>query len=144
MLIKHINAYAINKLKYVFILLVILGASLGFLASYYYSNVGQDQSFREANQSLQAEIQTTKRRIVDSGTAIEIWKEKVKAKHDVRNGVQVDFARTLLNELKDKYKIQGLTISLSAPEDRKDMTFNKNMSIQFSTLKLTFVARILT
>jgi len=140
MLIKHINSYALNRLKFIVIVLAILGASVGALASYDFSNRGEEESFRSTTQSLQSEIQSIKRKITDSGSALELWNNEAKEKHVNRDGVQVDFAKTLINELKEKYKIQGLTISLSAPEKRVDMTFNQHIDIQYSTLKLTFVA----
>lgn len=140
MLVKHIHSYALGKLKFVAIILIIVAAVTGSLASYDFNNRGQEKSFKAESKSLKNQIQDIKKKIAMSDKAITAWESGINEKHKVRKGVQIDYARSLLDSLKKRYRIQGLTINLSTPEKRKGISSTKFMDVQYSSLTLNFIS----
>jgi hypothetical protein len=110
------------------------------LASYDFTNRGQETSLRNESQSLRDQIGSIKEKIQVSDKAIIEWEGGINKKHEVRKGVQIDLAKTLIEQLKKKYRIQGLTINISAPEKRDGITNTRFIDVQYSKLTLNFIA----
>ncbi len=140
MLVKHIHSYALERLKLITILLLIVGIVFTGLFSYNVTNQGAADSFRNESQSLQAQVGQIKDKIMKSDVAIQEWNDKVRKKHEFRDGIQVDFAKVLINKLENLYRIRGMNITLTTPEMRFDFADNKFSNVMYSGLTLVFLS----
>jgi hypothetical protein len=139
MLVKHIHSYALERLKYVTILLVIIGSLFGALASYSITNKGSESSYKTEAQALQGQLNEIKNLIVQSDFAIGEWDQTVKKVHMLREGIQVDFIKVLIKKLEEKHRVKGMNITLSTPELRSDFSEAKFVNVQMSNLSLVFM-----
>ncbi len=140
MLVKHIHSYALERLKYVSVVLLIVLIVFISLLSYHLSNQGAETSYKSEYQNLQTQVGQIKNQIVLSDAAISDWNQSVRKKHEFRDGIQVDFSKVLINKLEEKYRIKGMNINLSIPEQRLDFADNKFVNIMYSDLSLVFLA----
>ena len=139
MLVKHIHSYALERLKYVTILLAIIGSLFGALASYSITNKGSELSYKTEAQTLQGQLSEIKSLIAQSDFAIGEWDQTVKKIHMLREGIQVDFIKVLIKKLEEKHRVKGMNITLSTPEIRNDFSEEKFVNIQMSNLSLVFM-----
>ncbi len=142
MLVKHIHAYALERLKYLATLLTIVIILFTILASYLYTNKGSELNYKTEAQTLQSQLGDIKNKINISTAAINEWEKNVRKKHLSRDGLQVDFVKILVKKLEGKYRVRGVNAVLSNPELRKDFTDNAFTNIQVSNISLAFVAYI--
>lgn len=140
MLVKHIHSYALERLKFVTIALLIVGIVFVGLFSYHVTNQGAADAFRSESQSLQTQVGQIKDKIVKSDVAIQEWNDKIRKKHEFRDGIQVDFAKVLINKLESLYRIRGMNITLTTPEMRFDFAENKFSNVMYSGLTLVFLS----
>ncbi len=140
MLVKHIHSYALERLKIVTSILFVVSVIFIALFSYQLTNQGAEISYKNDSQNLRNQVGEMKSKIILSDASIAEWNEKVRQKHEFREGIQVDFSKVLINKLEEKYRIKGMNITLSTPEARPDFADNKFVNIMFSNLTLVFLA----
>ena len=140
MLVKHIHTYALERLKFVTIALLIIGVIFVGLFSYHVTNKGAADSFKSEAQSLQMQVGQVKDKIQKSDAAIKEWNAKVRNKHEFRDGIQVDLSKVLISKLENLYRLRAMNITLTTPEVRADFADNKFSNVVYSGLTLVFLS----
>lgn len=108
--------------------------------SYNLSNSGSEKQFKDESNSLEKKVLDLKDYIAKSDSSIKLWNEEIKLKHSERPGLKVEEFKKLLDQLKEIYKIQSLTINLLTPEQRVDLGALKYITVRSSNLNLSFEA----
>lgn len=138
--LKHINGYAIQRLK-IKLSVFILAAGL-FMTLFYYelSNSGSEEEFKKQAVTLKQKVQNTKQYLHKSSVFVDKWNQQIINKNPDRVGLKLEEFRALLDDLKNSYNLRDLQVNLQAPSNREDIGNLKYVSLRYTTVSITFNA----
>ncbi len=120
---------------------------IGILVSFYYSNtyltnnkkklVKKERSYKNEVSSFQNKIRSFNNKTEDIEKALLTWENLISTKEEGFQGLKINTAKDIVNELRDKYNFYSLNIQMSKPEIIEDkQKVSEDISSEFSRIQI--------
>ena len=120
---------------------------IGILISFYYSNtyltnnkkklVKKERSYKNEVSSFQNKIRSFNNKTEDIEKALLTWENLISTKEEGFQGLKINTAKDIVNELRDKYNFYSLNIQMSKPEIIEDkQKVSEDISSEFSRIQI--------
>lgn len=100
----------------------------------------QNDRLRNDISSLNKKLEGLSKKALEFSESIKVW-ETLDEQNKVLNGLRINDAKDLLDKLKEEYRLSGVNLTFSKPEDLKDqyvsdtiIVVSSDVSIQFSAM----------
>ena len=120
MLLANFKKYAISELRGTVILISVLIIAMGAVLHFNYQFVKEKKNLDREVRELKQKLSDIKNATQKSKKVLGVWSNLDKSLHSKREGMKVEQASKIINELQEANQITNLNISFSNPRLRAD------------------------